>query len=220
MTLVRYIGIEGLEKSPAWEAAQIIKNGGVIIYPTETLYGIGADATNEKAAKKVLEIKGKLPGGGLIVLLSREMLDEYIIDWQKFSILMDYFSPGPLTYIANPVKGKFAGSVLKNGTVAFRISSSWFAELVINLSGVPLISTSANISDQPPLKKPDEIIETFNGVVDGIFVFPGKILDSLPSTIVDVTNFPDEIKIIREGQIPANAIKEVLKTHSQTTNLM
>ncbi len=51
-------------------------------------------------------------------------------------------------------------------------------------------------------------------------MFPDKILDSLPSTIVDVTNFPDEIKIIREGQIPANAIKEVLKAHSQTTNLM
>lgn len=203
--LVRYIGIEGMESSPAWEASQILAKGGTIIYPADTLYGIGADATNCEAIKKIDMLKGR-KGSPQIVLILREWLPKYVRDCEKLSPLLDCFSPGPLTIIAKYSGHGICPKICPQGKIAFRITSSWFAELILEIFGKPITSTSVNISGQQPLADPDEILEKFGDKVDGIFLFKNLSLEGPPSTIIDATEFPQKFEIIREGAISQKAI--------------
>lgn len=212
MALVRYIGVEGMERSPAWEAAKILREGGVVIYPTETLYGIGADATNAEAVRRVNEIKRRNPNAPQIVLLLRQWVQSFVEDAEKLSPLLDIFSPGPLTMIAKASTSANLPKILTpKGKLAFRISPSWFVELVLQLLGKPITSTSVNTSENPPLSDPERIIDEFGDVVDGVFVFQGVSLEGPPSTMVDVTDFPRTVRVIREGAVPKAAIEDALK---------
>jgi len=214
MTLIRYIGIEGIEKVPAGEAAEILKDGGTIIYPSETLYGLGVDATNKEALKKLYKIKERKPDEGMIILLRREMLENYIPDWEKLLPLLDSFSPGPLTYVVNIKPNAIPPSYAKDNSIAFRITSSWFAQYIIDFSNKPIISTSVNLTGEKPVSDPESIIEKFIHKVDGIFLFQGLCLNAPPSTIIDVRLFPEKYEIIRQGQITAKAIDKALEVYS------
>ena len=211
MPLVRYIGIEGLERAPAFEAAQILSSGGIIIYPTETLYGIGADATNDDAVRKINLIKERRRTDSQIVLIRWEWMSEFISDCETIFSIIESFLPGPLTIITNAIPGKVASILTPNGKIAFRISSSWFVDLMLEIFGKPITSTSVNISEKLPLTNGDEILSQFWDKVDGIFLFKGIVLDGLPSTIVDVSEFPERLAVIREGEISERAIRNALK---------
>ena len=210
MPLVRYIGLEGLEKSPVYEAAEILNNGGVIIYPTETLYGMGTDAYNIESIKRINEIKGRTTNEPQIILLRWEWLPKYIDNYEPFLSLIDSFLPGPLSIITYVKPNTLPQEITPGGKIAFRISSSWFVDMILEQLGRPITSTSVNISGEDPLVDSEEIISMFWDLVNGIFIYHNISLQGAPSTIVDVREFP-KITIEREGIISRDAIERIIE---------
>ncbi|RKZ34752.1 threonylcarbamoyl-AMP synthase [bacterium] len=214
MALIRYIGEENLEQSPAYEAANILKDGGVIIFPSDTLYGFSADATNGEAIIRINSIKKREPQTPQIILLRWEWISDYVAGWEKYIPIMENFFPGPLTLLAKPSpENDLAKPLIKQGKIAFRISKSWFADMVLKILGKPITSTSVNISGQKILTHPMDIIAQFDNLVDGIFVYKDTELDGLPSTMVDVSEYP-EIKLFRSGTVPFEAIQKLLSEYN------
>lgn len=213
-TVCRYVGLDGLERAPASESAGIIRNGGIVIIPTETLYGLSADARKPEHSRRINQIKKrKNINQELIVLLKWEWLEKYVQDYNQLLPVLENFSPGPLTIIT-PAKENVlpAPPLSENGNIAFRISSSWYIEIVLDELGFPIVTSSANFEGEKPTTDPDEIIEKFFGKVDGIYVFPKnseyqKQLYGEPSTIIEITDSPGRFRIRREGYITKEELK-------------
>ncbi|GJM17019.1 MAG: hypothetical protein DHS20C13_23460 [Thermodesulfobacteriota bacterium] len=194
------------------KAASILNNGGVIVYPTETLYGIGALASRSDAVERIFEIKGR-PQGKPIPLLVKdmEMLSQIAENSILASILSERFWPGRLTLILKQISTLPEMITCGSGKIALRISAHAFLKALFDLIEEPLTSTSANISGDQNLLGTEELIETFNGKVD-LIVDSGKIPESRGSTIVDLTLDPPQI--LREGDINSAILKEFINGHS------
>ena len=178
--------------------AEVVRNGGVIGYPTETVYGIGCDPFNRGAVERVYSIKQRPKSLPFVILVSgREMLKGLVseIPLVAEDLIRDFW-PGPLTIvfrssgrIAPPASG--AG-----GTIALRFSNSPFAIRLVNRLGFPLVSTSANISGFPTARSAEELVALFGDQLD-LLVDGGESPSTKPSTIVDVSE--GKINILREG---------------------
>lgn len=186
-------------------AALIINSGGTIIYPTETLYGLGADALSEISVRRVFVVKGR-PHGKPIPLLVKdiEMLHEVAHVSEQASRLIDRFLPGALTLVLNQ-KIKLPDLITADtGKVAVRISSHPFVKRLFNYISKPLTATSANISGRNNLYDIDDIIDAFRSRVD-LIIDSGSLQPSRGSTVVDLTQTPPSI--IREGEISRELIE-------------
>ncbi len=180
------------------EARKVIKKGGIVSLPTETFYGLGADALNPEAIKKIYEVK-KREGHRPIPLLVRDrghlssLVEEIPPRGEK---LMDVFWPGPLTLVlkASALVPKMV--VNPSGGVGLRVSSSPLVSSLFRELDVPLTATSANISGSPPLHNPQEIYSVFKGKVN-LFLDAGPLKEDLPSTVLDLTG--SEIRLLRKG---------------------
>lgn len=190
-------------------AVEILKNGGQIIYPTETFYGIGADALNPEAVKVIFELKGRTESKPLPLIISdREMLDLLGVEINEISIrLIESFWPGPLTILFKIKRKLPEGIVSSDKKVAVRISSNPIAVKIVQLFGMPITATSANLSGS---KNPEEIFDIPHKLLNsvGTVIDAGKLNGLGGSTIVDPTNFP--IKIIREGAISSTKVLSVV----------
>lgn len=192
-------------ESPAI-AALMINNGGVVIYPTETLYGLGANALSEISVRRVFVTKGR-PYGKPIPLLVRdiEMFREVAIVTEQASKLIRSFLPGPLTLVLDE-KINFPGLITADtGKVAVRISNHPFVKQLFRYISQPLTSTSANISGGDNLYDIKGIYDAFNSKVD-LIIDSGTLHPSKGSTVVDLTKSPPSI--IREGEISRELIEE------------
>jgi L-threonylcarbamoyladenylate synthase len=192
-------------ESPAI-AALMINNGGVVIYPTETLYGLGANALSEISVRRVFVSKGR-PYGKPIPLLVRdiEMFREVAIVTELASKLIRSFLPGPLTLVLDE-KINFPGLITADtGKVAVRISNHPFVKQLFRYISQPLTSTSANISGGDNLYDIKGIYDAFNSKVD-LIIDSGTLHPSKGSTVVDLTKSPPSI--IREGEISRELIEE------------
>ncbi len=185
------------------KAREIIKDGGLIVYPTETAYGLGADALNKRAVEKVYDAKQRPRNKGLTVIVSSlEVAEEYADLSEKEKILIEEFMPGPLTLVAKK-KDNMPDNV--NNKFVFRISSSPLAREIAEKT--PLIATSANISGEKTSYSVDDISEELLEKVD--FVLDKGHLPSGPtSTIAEVKN--SEVFIHREGPISQEEIEAAL----------
>lgn len=194
------------------KAASVLKSGGVIVYPTETLYGIGALGTNSNAVERIFDIKGR-PHGKPIPLLIKdiEMLSKIAIGNPLAASLSEEYWPGKLTIILEQIAELPDLITCGTGKIALRISSHPFLLDLFKLIEEPLTSTSANISDGPNIIDPKELFETFNGKVD-LIVDSGKIPSSKGSTIVDLTIDPPQI--LRDGDVDSKTLKEFIDGHS------
>lgn len=179
-------------------AAKILHGGGIVIYPTESSYGIAADATNSKAIKKIFAIKKRPHEKNIpIIVADKKMASRYLLlteDHKKLLRLM----PGPLTLTAQK---KFPAKYLGG----FRISSNKAAEGLSKRLGKPLTATSANISGRKPLYRIKDVIKTF-GSVD-LIIDSGDLPKRIASTVFSV----EERKIIRKGPITKKEILSALK---------
>ena len=191
------------------EINTIIKKGGLIVFPTETVYGIGADATNEEAVKKIFIAKGRPSDNPLIVHLAEKtdvltVVKEIPENAQR---LMDIFWPGPLTMVLN--KKEIIPHVVSGGlsTVGVRIPSSTAARDLIRAAGVPICAPSANISGKPSSTLFKHVLEDFNGKVD-MMIDGGQVDIGLESTVIDMTT-PIPI-LLRPGAITKEMIEEAL----------
>ena len=189
-------------------AADVIKTGGIVIFPTETVYGIGTNGLDSNAVKRLYEIKQRPLNKPISLLVnSLDMVNkvaENITDLEY--ALMKNFFPGPLTIILNK-KSIVPDIVTANsGTVGVRMPANEIAIKLIECSGVPLATPSANISGKPSGTDLKDIMIDFNGKVD-FFIDDGPSKIGLASTIVQVTNGVPHI--LRQGSITENEIMNV-----------
>jgi L-threonylcarbamoyladenylate synthase len=190
-------------------AAQTILDGGVIVYPTETIYGLGANALEPKIVDKVYRIKQRPKSNPILVLIpNRISLEELVTGIPDTAeLLMDKFWPGPLTIVfkASPIVSPIltAGS----GKIGVRLSSDDFCRELLSICKIPITSTSANLSGEP---NPDSIGIINKLVLDAVdlVVDAGKLTSQTPSTVVDVTN--GKVELLREGAVPFEKIREVI----------
>ncbi len=209
MALRISIDLEHPEDRPLVLAAEVIQAGGVIVYPTDTLYGIGADALNPSAGNRVHAAKQRkdrkpllvlVPDGESVSLVCREITP-------SARVLMEAFWPGPLTLVL-PASREVPGEVTQEtGTVGVRIPSSTLCMRLLRLAGTPIVSTSANLSGEAPYQSMDEIENALRPFVD-LMLDAGNLRESKPSTVVDaITDVP---RLLREGAIPAATLRSVL----------
>ncbi len=184
------------------DAAEIIKSGGLVAFPTETVYGLGADATNSDAAMKIYAAKGRPSDNPLIIHISTPTEAEgYAHTCEVYYRLAREFMPGPLTVIL-PARESVPRTT-RGGldTVAVRCPENKIASTLIRLSGVPIAAPSANRSGSPSPTSAQHVIDDMTGRVDMI-IDGGSCDFGLESTIVSVN--PDEsVTLLRPGKITA-----------------
>lgn len=192
-------------------AAKVLMSGGTIIYPTETLYGLGGISTDERCYSSIFRIKSRPINKPFPVLVKDiNMLMKYAYISEKAKILIEKFWPGPLTLILKSKKNVFPISphISKlSNNVGFRVSAHSFVKKLFELVDKPIISTSANISGEENLYTFADLKSVFNNKVD-LIINSGTISASKGSTIVDCSNNPP--KVIREGDIPKYKIYEYI----------
>ena len=187
-------------------AADVLKSSGVIVYPTETLYGIAAPALDERAVDRVFEIKGR-PKDMPIPLLVKDidMLAEVAEVNNRATVLAENFWPGALTLVLNE-KGNLPKVITAGtGKVAVRISGHDFVKSLFNYFNQPITSTSANVSGGENLIDIEDIQREFSERVD-LIIDSGNIPPSKGSTVLDLTVNPPEI--LRPGDIKAEVLEE------------
>jgi L-threonylcarbamoyladenylate synthase len=189
-------------------ALAALRRGEVIAFPTETLYGLGADALNPAAVDRVFELKGRDPGNPIPVLVAdRAMLSLLIADVSPLAErLMSVFWPGPLTIVLLARADIARPLVNSSGGVGVRISSQAIATELVRALGHPLTATSANPSGQPPARTVQEAKRYFSGRID-IFVDGGELRSPSGSTVIDITG--DKIRMIREGEITRDQLQSI-----------
>lgn len=148
------------------KAFEVLKNGGLILYPTDTLWGIGCDATNEEAVEKVIKLKGRSKEKSLIVLLDNDnKLQSYVKEVPEIAYDLIEYAENPMTIIYSGAKNLAKNAIAKDGSIGIRIVKHQFCEQVLQRFRKPIISTSANLSGQPPPSFFNEIsIEIKQGV--------------------------------------------------------
>ena len=188
-------------------AAEIIKDGGLVAFPTETVYGLGANALDETAVKKIFEAKGRPQDNPLIIHLAYpEDAGNYAFANGIYDKLKR-FMPGPLTVILK--KRDNIPSVVSAGldTVAVRIPSYEPARALIKASGVPIAAPSANISGKPSPTKAEHVISDMDGRIDAVLC--GSDCEvGVESTIVKITG-EDSLVICRPGGITKEMLSAV-----------
>ena len=192
------------------EPAKIIKEGGVVIFPTETVYGIGTNGFNEESIRKIYEIKKRDFNKPISLLVSdMNMVKKVAKDISDLEYkLMEKFFPGPLTIILNKKK-EVPDILTANGnTVGIRMPSGIVARKLIEYAGVPIATPSANISGRPSGTNVNDIKRDFEGKVDAI-IDNGESKLGIASTIVKVVE--NKVNILREGSIKKEEILEFVK---------
>ena len=189
--------------------ANIIKNGGIVVFPTETVYGIGTNGLNKEAVKKLYKIKRRPLNKPISLLVSDFKMIDIIaknITEVEYKIMRKYF-PGPLTIILK--KKDIVPSIVSGGekTIGVRMPKDEITRKLIEYAEVPIAAPSANISGNPSGTKIEKILNEFQEDVD-YYIDGGKSKIGVGSTIVKVED--GKIKILREGTITKKEIEEYL----------
>ena len=185
-------------KGAIQSAAQIVKKGGVIVYPTDTVYGLGCNPFNENAVKRLLKIKGERTKPLPILASNIKEIEKIVQTTEKAIKLVKKFWPGPLTVVL-PQKSSLPNTVTCNlGSVAVRVPNHQVALELIRLSGGLLVGTSANKSGKKPSRTALDAAEEIGGEVD-IILDGGPTPIGASSTVIDLTG--EKPKILRKGPI-------------------
>lgn len=196
---------EELLKKPA----EILKNGGLVAFPTETVYGLGANALNEEAAKKIYEAKGRPSDNPLIAHIADfdDLIPLVSQVPESGKKLMEAFWPGPLTLIF-PKSGLVPyGTTGGLDTVAVRMPADPIAKTLIRLAGVPVAAPSANTSGRPSPTTADHVWQDMNGKIDMI-LDGGAVGIGVESTIIDVSG--EKPVILRPGAVTQEMASSIL----------
>lgn len=201
--------IENPEEERLRKPAKILREGGLVAFPTETVYGLGADALNEEAAEKIYAAKGRPSDNPLIVHIAdfKDLPPLVSVIPEEGKKLMEAFWPGPLTLIF-PKSGLVPKTTTGGlDTVAVRMPGDTTARALIRLSGVPVAAPSANTSGRPSPTTADHVWQDMNGIIEMI-VDGGPVGIGVESTIIDVSG--EEPMILRPGAITQEMVFSVL----------
>lgn len=148
------------------KALEVLKNGGLILYPTDTIWGIGCDATNAEAVEKVFKLKGRSEEKSLIVLLDTDnKLQSYVRDVPEIAYDLIEYAENPLTIIYSGAKNLASNAIAQDGSIGIRIVKHDFCEQLLQRFKKPLISTSANVSGEP---SPANFSEVSDAIKEGV----------------------------------------------------
>ncbi len=194
---------ENPDSSKIQKAAIILRKGGLVAFPTETVYGLAANLSNRKSMDRLMEVKNR-PAEKLftIHIADKDKIEEFAMDIPIEGYkLIDKFWPGPLTLVFKSKKNN-------NQTVGMRMPSNRIAQDLINITAVPIVAPSANISGDNPATTIEEVLSDFDGKID-LALDGGKTSLGVSSTVVDVTLSRPEIK--REGAIKKEDIENAIR---------
>lgn len=207
------VKINNLEKDKKYikQAGEIIKSGGLVGFPTETVYGLGADALNAEAAAKIYAAKGRPSDNPLIAHIADiSMLKPLVREIpKKAESLMEQFWPGPMTLIFEKSDMVPKGTTGGLNTVAIRMPDNDIARALISASGTSVAAPSGNLSGRPSPTIAEHMIDDMDGRIDMI-IDGGMVGMGLESTIVDVTCEPP--MILRPGFITKEMLEKVIGT--------
>ncbi|RMH72865.1 MAG: threonylcarbamoyl-AMP synthase [Gemmatimonadetes bacterium] len=182
------------------QAATIIQDGGVIAFPTETLYGLAADAQNDRAIQRVFEIKNRPANKPILILLpSTDALAEFVTEIPPGATpLMAEYWPGALTLVF-PAKPAVS-PILRGGgdSIGIRIPPHPVALALLRACNCPLTAPSANLSGETPPLTAHDVLDQLDGQID-LILDAGKSSSAMPSTVIDVTKKPP--RILRSGAV-------------------
>lgn len=190
------------------KAADVIIRGGLVVFPTETVYGLGADATNPEAARKIFEAKGRPSDNPLIIHLAEPgEAENYTVTNDIYYKLSERFMPGPLTVVL-PSK-ETVPKATRGGldTVAVRCPENEIARAIIRASGRPIAAPSANLSGTPSPTNAAHVIDDMYGRVD-VIIDGGSADFGLESTIVKIDS-DGGVTLLRPGKITVEDLREV-----------
>jgi len=189
-------------------AVQILEDGGIIVYPTETVYGLGCDPFSETVFNRLKGIKGREGEKPMLLLASSIDQVKQVSGMMEGTALKlaERFWPGPLTMILPPSDDLPRYLTGPGGGVAIRITSNPVASAIATGFGKPIVSTSANKAGMPPAETVDEAQSVLGDDID-CYVAGEEPLTGLPSTIVDVMS--GTVKVLREGAVPVNMLEDI-----------
>jgi len=200
---------DGSNEASLAAAAETLRAGGVIVYPTETVYGIGADAFNAAAVNRVQEVKGRTNAKPILVIVrSMDMIRGLVAEVPSAAeLLMKHFWPGPLTLVFKAMPGLPQGLTQGSGTIGVRVPSSTLCLRLLDLCACPITSTSANLTGMPVQETVMEISRVLGGAID-LYLDGGALSGGVPSTVVDVST--DHPKILRTGAVSLARLQEII----------
>ena len=184
------------------EARNALKNGSIIIYPTDTVWGIGCDPFNQKSVDNLFKIKAKKEDGLSILINDKKMIFEYCLVKEKHIKKIEKLLPGPVTLILKS-KTEFAKGVTKNGNIAIRIPNNKTSISLVKEN--PIITTSANMHGEKIAENMDDAREAFG---NSCIYLDGEMPTGIESTIIDLTK--DMPKIIRIGALYGDTLEDIL----------
>jgi L-threonylcarbamoyladenylate synthase len=186
-------------------ALRALKRGDVIVFPTETFYGLGADALNENTVERVASLKGRNADSPIAVIVAdREMLGRIVTDVPSVAEkLIQHFWPGPLTLVLPAGRDLPPPLLNREGKIGVRVSSHPIAARLARELGAPLTATSANPSGKEPARTIQEARSYFAGGIE-IFLDGGMLIGKTGSTVAEVIE--GNLRIIREGEISAQEL--------------
>lgn len=175
-----------------------LREGGIILYPTDTVWGIGCDASNPQAIQKIYDLKGRTSSKALITLVSSEvMLERTVINMPEIAWDLIESANRPLTLIYDEVKGIAPNAIAEDGSCGIRLAKDTFCQQLIQRLGKPIISTSANVSGEETPKDFKSISDTILTGVDFVVNYrQNEVISQKSSNIIKLKN-NGAIKIIR-----------------------
>lgn len=189
------------------EICDVIQKGGIVAFPTETVYGVGIHFNDEEALERLMEAKNRDYSKAITLMVADKAdISQYAYISPQAQKMIDQFMPGMITLIFN--KKESVRDTMTNGksTIGIRIPDSEFVLSLLKKVG-PMLVTSANLSQHSNTTSTQEVLNQLDGRID--LVVDGKTSDNIASTVVDVSQ--DEIKILRAGKITKEQIEEAIK---------
>lgn len=176
-------------KNELFAALKVVRNKGTIVYPTDTIWGLGCDATNKEAVEKVYKIKNRPDSKSLIILVDgMEMLQKYVSRISEEVLDFLELTSKPTTVIYNEPRGLASNVIAKDNTVAIRIVEQDFCKALIKEFGKPIVSTSANISGSPSPLGFDDINPLLLKQADYVVNLPADTSKSKASQIIKIND--------------------------------
>ncbi len=200
MTQVLRVDAHNPDPAAIERAGDVIRHGGLVGFPTETVYGLAADALNEDAVCRVFDVKGRPASNPLPVQVARiEDVYQLASEVPEVAVrLMGKFFPGPLTVVLNAAPSVSEIITAGTGKIGIRMPDHPVALALIKAAGGPIVAPSANPSGEPPPITAEDVLAYFEGRID-LILDAGPSQIKVASTVVDVTQSPP--RILREGVI-------------------
>jgi L-threonylcarbamoyladenylate synthase len=190
------------------KAAAMLVSGGIVAFPTETVYGLGVIYDSKAAFDKLVAIKHRRPDKPFTLMCgSSEDIPSFAIISETVRKIINTFLPGPLTIVVPIAKGVPDWVDLGTGKIGIRVPKLQAIQQLIMKVGRPLLVPSANRADEAPALSGEATLEMFDGKIDGVLL--GNVIGGEPSTVIEVTDH--EIKLLRKGPLSIEDIERQIK---------